>query len=116
QSRPASTFAALPSLNRLTATGLDRASNASSASKSLSVTADLPSLCRLAERFYPGSNTEPVCSMLEELKSAKDRGNLTARDGLLQAVTNAITAQAGKQITGEDAATLIRWIRTWALS
>jgi hypothetical protein len=70
-----------------------------------------PALCELGREFFGAARpAEALCSILDNIKAARDRGNLRKRDGLVNAYVDAVSAHAGRQTTEEQAQTLIRWV------
>jgi hypothetical protein len=76
---------------------------------------ELPSLCNLTRQYFADAGiANGLCSILEQLKAAKDRGNSAARDNLLRAYSNAVSAHSSKRVTARQVETLIRWAKAWA--
>jgi microsomal dipeptidase-like Zn-dependent dipeptidase len=114
QIAPASNFSL--GTNTLTATARDTADNVRQLSVSFGVSAQQPSLCELGREFFTDSDvSDALCSMLEEIKTAKDSNNFTLRDQLLDEYASTVSEYAGAEITAEQAETLIRWVGDWAL-
>ncbi len=64
-------------------------------------------LCRLTERLVTkASIAQALCTKLENAAAAAARGNLNARDGMLNAYRNQVDAQTGKSVSAADAALL----------
>ena len=112
---PVSSFAF--GTNTLVAIAVDQADNLASRTVTLMMQAQAPLLCDLGRSFFGSSRpAEALCSMLGRIKDARDAGNTRKRDGLVEAYANAVSAHAGHLITEDQAQTLIRWVRDWAVS
>jgi minor extracellular serine protease Vpr len=91
----------------VSATATDYAGNTTNASATVTVAVTYSSLATLTSRFTSGALGRSLLAQLDAARSAASRGNLTGVNGALQAYQQEVQAQAGKQLTAEQAAALV---------
>ena len=92
----------------VTATASDLAGNTTTASASAVVTVTHQSLITLTSRFANGALGNSLVAQLSAAESAAARGNTLAAGNALDAYRNQVQAQAGKALSAEQAAALLR--------
>jgi hypothetical protein len=96
-----------PGVTTRSASATDNAGNSSSAPVSFTVSVTTEGLCRLTTSFAP-ELASSLCAKLDAAEAARERGNAAAARGQLAAYVNELKAQAGKEISAENAALLTR--------
>ncbi|MDI4646320.1 hypothetical protein [Cohnella hashimotonis] len=100
-----------PGANAVTAKASDVAGNEASAEFGYEVYADYDSLCAVSDEFL-GSNQGvalALCAQLKLAEQAEERGEDTAKSGILKAYDHSVAALAGKKLTAEQAGILRKW-------
>jgi hypothetical protein len=92
----------------VSATATDYAGNTTNATATVTVEVTYSSLAALTARFTSGSIGQSMLAQLDAAASAAARGNVSAANGALQAYDHEVLAQAGKRLTAEHAAELLR--------
>lgn len=93
-------------------TATDLAGNSTTATATVTVGVTYGSLCGLTELWVEKAGVaHSLCVKLQNAAAAEARGNMTAKEGLLEAYRHELEAQSGKSITPEHAAILIELSR-----
>lgn len=102
-----------PGANAVTAKASDAAGNEASAEFGYEVYADYDSLCTVSGEFL-GSNhgvALALCAQLKLAEQAEERGNEAAKNGILKAYEQSVSALSGKKLTAEQADILRKWAK-----
>ncbi|MGH8248931.1 MAG: membrane dipeptidase [Gammaproteobacteria bacterium] len=104
----------VPGTASITASATDQAGNVTQRTLSFTVTAQQPTLCNVVRSLLPNLLlSEPLCDTLTNVRIARDRGDLAARDSQVQAFVNGIRLHAGT-IPADEAEGLIKATRVWS--
>lgn len=99
-------------INTLSADAADLAGNVASASAPFEVRVSYGGLCSLVERFVADRGiANALCQKVESAERAAQRGNLSARDGQLDAFISHVLAQRGKKVSESAADVLVQLAR-----
>ncbi|MDX2152863.1 MAG: prepilin-type N-terminal cleavage/methylation domain-containing protein [Bryobacteraceae bacterium] len=71
------------------------------------------SLCAVAQGFVGGGAANGLCAKLNAASAAEDRGNPHAKAGALNAFKNQVRALTGRQLTAEEAQTLLGLVQAF---
>jgi hypothetical protein len=95
--------------NSYSASATDKADNTGSGATSFKVTVDAASLCTLTKRWVTNAGiASALCAKLDAAQASIARGDANSKDGQLGAYRNQLSAQAGKSVTADHAATLAK--------
>jgi|GEM_PF-816191 len=103
-----------PGENKVIAWASDAAGNEASKEFVYEVYADYNSLCAVTDSFL-GSNEgveTALCKQLKQAEKAEERGDESAKNGLLKAYDQSVAALDGNKLTADQAAVLRKWAKT----
>ncbi|MEH7545561.1 MULTISPECIES: hypothetical protein [Bacillaceae] len=95
-------------VHKLKAAATDKVGNTAVVENEFTVTVDFNSLSRLTRSFV--SEDGVANSLIEKLQAAKEaeyRGNMKAKENILKAYVNELSAQSGKSIDEQQAKILV---------
>jgi minor extracellular serine protease Vpr len=93
----------------VSATATDYAGNTTNATATVTVAVTYSSLAALTSRFTSGALGRSLLAQLNASRMAAARGDVGGANGALQAYVQEVQAQAGKHLTAEQAAALVRF-------
>lgn len=106
QEGPAYTFGL--GVHKLEATATDKAGNTAVVENEFTVTVDFNSLSRLTRSFVSEDGVaNSLIAKLQAAIEAENRGNMKAKENILKAYVNELSAQSGKSIDEQQAKVLV---------
>ncbi len=91
----------------LTATATDRAGNTTTESATFEIVVTYEALCALVEQSVDNAGVaNSLCAKLRAAEAAAGRGEADTAANIMTAFKNEVTAQSGKALTAQEAATL----------